>query len=275
MKPVKSLLLFFSLFLQTALYSQITIVASKTSGCDSLTVGFSYTINPPIAVSSVKWSLGGGKVSTATDPVTRYEIPGAYDIKLVINATDSVIYNDFIQVGLTPNLQLQYKDTLNPATNTYNIKAIQTNGNPPFPYSYSWTVDGNTLSENARSITYSFDTTGIFPVALVAMDAQGCLSSAATLVSVVHGLKVPNVFTPNNDGENDEFKIISDDKSLIQFQLFSKAGLLVYKTTAKIIQWDGKMSSGEDTPSGIYYYIAETIDATPKVTAKGFLYIYR
>jgi gliding motility-associated-like protein len=275
MKPVKSVLLFFSLFLQTPLFSQITIVASQTSGCDSLTVGYSYTINPPLAVSSVKWNFGDGKVSTATNPVTKYVIPGAYDVKLVLNGTDSVIYNDFIQVGLTPNLELHYKDTLNPSTNTYVIKAVQTNGNSPFPYSYSWTVDGNVLVDNTSSIVHSFDTTGIFPVAVVATDAQACISSASVDVSVIHGLKVPNVFTPNNDGENDEFKVIYDEINFIQFQLFSKAGLLVYKTKAKKIVWDGKMSSGQDAPAGMYYYIAETTDATPKLTTKGFLYIYR
>lgn len=190
MKPVKSLLFIIGLFVQTTLFSQITILASKTEGCDTLTVAFSYTVNPPMSVTSVRWEFGPGLTTNIENPICKYNAPGVYDVKVVLNNTDSVIYEDFIKICQTSD-----------------------------------------------------------------------------------SIHVPNVFTPNGDKQNDELKVISNGQHFIKFQVFSKSGMLVYKTTAKTIVWDGKMSSGEDVPAGLYYYIAEPDDSS--VAQKGFIYIYR
>ena len=67
MKPVKSLLFVIGLFAQTALFSQITIYASKTTGCDTLTVEFSYMA--PFPASEVRWDFGDGQTSNLSNPV--------------------------------------------------------------------------------------------------------------------------------------------------------------------------------------------------------------
>ncbi|HEX2934206.1 MAG TPA: gliding motility-associated C-terminal domain-containing protein [Bacteroidales bacterium] len=274
MKPVKSLLFIIGLFVQTAMFSQITIQASKTAGCDTLTVGFSFTADPSITVTKVKWDFGSGQTSNLTDPICKYNLPGIYDVMVVLSATDSVIYNDFIKVGLTPDLSLQYKDTLNTATYTKVIRASSSNGNPPIPYTYSWEIDGTAVPGNSDFIVHSFDTTGNFQAYAIATDNLGCADTATATLAVYNDIYVPNVFTPNGDKQNDELKIVSDGEQFITLQVFSKSGMLVYKTTAKTIVWDGKMSSGTIVPEGLYYYVAET-DGSPSITKKGFIYVYR
>lgn len=67
--------------------------------------------------------------------------------------------------------------------------------------------------------------------------------------------KLPNTFTPNQDGSNDLFKPYPYrfvDK--IEFKLINRWGNQVFKTTNPQINWDGKDESGNLLPDGVYYF---------------------
>lgn len=67
--------------------------------------------------------------------------------------------------------------------------------------------------------------------------------------------KLPNTFTPNQDGSNDIFKPYPFrfvDK--IEFKLINRWGKQVFETTDPKINWDGKDESGNPLPDGVYYY---------------------
>jgi gliding motility-associated-like protein len=67
---------------------------------------------------------------------------------------------------------------------------------------------------------------------------------------------LPNVFTPNGDGQNDEFvpfpyKFVES----IELQIFNRWGGVVFETTDPEIGWDGThKDSGEACSDGVYYY---------------------
>lgn len=67
---------------------------------------------------------------------------------------------------------------------------------------------------------------------------------------------LPNVFTPNNDGQNDlfqpfPFKFVES----INLKIFNRWGGIVFETTDPEILWDGKDNeSGEVVNDGVYYY---------------------
>jgi gliding motility-associated-like protein len=275
MKLSKYVFVVLGLIIQTPLFSQITINADKKTGCDTLTVNFSYITTLVVPITAWHWDFGDGQTASGATAIKKYNAAGGYDVKLVLNGTDSVVMDNFILVGHTPALNITYKDTLDPLTYTYVIRAIVTNGDPPFPYDYTWTVNSAGVPEDTNFIVHTFDTTGIFPVRAVAIDQAGCTNLADANLIITDKIVVPNVFTPNNDGSNDELIVFSNGLNFLTFKLYAKTGQLVYKTDAKTIVWDGKMSTGEEVPPGIYYYIVETIDATPQAAVKGFLYIYR
>ena len=73
-------------------------------------------------------------------------------------------------------------------------------------------------------------------------------------------LEVPNVFTPNNDGQNDYFK--PNAVSLRQFEIwiFSRTGKQVYYHRGDDLRswqgWDGRIqNSGNEAAVGVYSYI--------------------
>jgi gliding motility-associated-like protein len=66
---------------------------------------------------------------------------------------------------------------------------------------------------------------------------------------------LPNVFTPNEDGSNDVFqafpwKFVAE----VDFQLFNRNGLEVFRTRDPDIMWDGRLTDGSPCADGVYYY---------------------
>jgi gliding motility-associated-like protein len=70
-------------------------------------------------------------------------------------------------------------------------------------------------------------------------------------------LIIPNVFTPNNDGVNDVFKIELKNAFLINFSIYDRWGLLIKSDDLKnhtTILWDGRTTAGEACTAGVYFY---------------------
>ena len=80
-------------------------------------------------------------------------------------------------------------------------------------------------------------------------------------------LKVPNVFTPNGDGQNDEFRVLY--RSLAEFHIwvYNRWGKLVYESTDPAKGWDG-MIGNRPAAEGAYYYVirAKGTDAAQNAT---------
>lgn len=73
---------------------------------------------------------------------------------------------------------------------------------------------------------------------------------------------VPNVFTPNGDNINDEFKIIGVSNycyDTLTIQIYDRWGKLVYESSDPEFAWDGKNPKGKDVAEGTYYVIINGI----------------
>lgn len=66
--------------------------------------------------------------------------------------------------------------------------------------------------------------------------------------------EIPNVFTPNNDGNNDILRAkTSGLVEKVDFKLFSRGGLLLFRTDVPRLNWDGTYK-GEIVKPGVYFY---------------------
>lgn len=87
-------------------------------------------------------------------------------------------------------------------------------------------------------------------------------------------LSLPNVFTPNNDGNNDNWQI--SNTAEIHVFIYDRWGTKIYEQTSKQISWDGRTNAGEMCTDGVYYYILEQNSTTLKdMQKKGFIQLTR
>lgn len=100
--------------------------------------------------------------------------------------------------------------------------------------------------------------------AVTAIDSFGNESDWAYIVCVDEctNYKLPEYFSPNNDGYNDIFR--PNDYSFVEsvdMKIYNRWGQLIFETTDPDINWDGKIKDTDDlaTP-GIYYYVCDVYE---------------
>lgn len=139
------------------------------------------------------------------------------------------------------------------------ISAIQTCGN-----SISW------LPGTGIQNTTAFETEleGISTTDYVArFDGEFCVATDTLTVVVINEndvscdqLLLPNVFTPNGDGLNDDIGILNGFviQELELFEIYDRWGEKVFSTTNKVERWDGSFRNEPVNSSMVLYKIAYT-----------------
>jgi gliding motility-associated-like protein len=110
---------------------------------------------------------------------------------------------------------------------------------------------------------------------LKVIDDFGCVDSFEQKFDVKEKLYIPNVFTPNGDGVNDFFTIVTNGKTAYHFQIFTSSGQLVFEQTSRTLSWDGITSSGGKALTGTYFYILEPGPSNSKKPYSGFFMLLR
>jgi gliding motility-associated-like protein len=260
--PAYILMLIGFLFNITA-ESQTVINPVHISGCNSLVASFTYTTNIP-TVTSVLWNFGGGPNDTSTlaNPGPISFPYGVRTVTLVLNGTDRTQ----ILVGYPNNFS--YTHTFDYGSYTIIFQAVE-NSWPPV--TYHWTIPDD--RPNQSFSMHPYETPGIYPVRVIADDGAGCLDTINQQIAVQDTFIVPNVFTPNDDLVNNEFKVYSNGKDPITLKIFSRTGQKIFENQARILMWDGRLPSGQKALPGIYFYVIERTGEFP-VKQAGFFYLY-
>ena len=99
------------------------------------------------------------------------------------------------------------------------------------------------------------------------------LVSAQDSLSVWENVFVPSMFSPNNDGENDNFKVYGKGFLSLELRVYDRWAEIVYQSTDlnEITEfgWDGT-TSGKEQPAGSYLWvIAGFFESGKKVTIEG------
>ncbi|HWY34219.1 MAG TPA: gliding motility-associated C-terminal domain-containing protein, partial [Nitrosopumilaceae archaeon] len=124
---------------------------------------------------------------------------------------------------------------------------------------------GTNNTSNLNNPSHVFADTGKFCVKLVVSSGTSvCKDTSTTCIQVMaeSSLIIPNVFTPNGDGNNDVFSIKSAGLKDLNCSVYDRWGLLIYSWDGITGFWDGRTKSGTKVPDGVYYYIVITTDFT-------------
>lgn len=119
---------------------------------------------------------------------------------------------------------------------------------------------------NQQDFDYTFTSEGTTYIRFIGSNSDGTCESYGDTYTVTVGaseLLVPNAFSPNGDGINDEWKV--SYRSLIDFKcwIFDRQGHEIFKFDNPAIGWDGK-SKGKNVKPGVYYYVIQATGSDGK-----------
>ncbi|MBL7946016.1 MAG: gliding motility-associated C-terminal domain-containing protein [Flavobacteriales bacterium] len=108
---------------------------------------------------------------------------------------------------------------------------------------------------------------------MVTVSLGSCTGTSDTLTIVVEDLFIPQGFSPNGDGDNDQFEVtgmMAYPNS--SFTVFNRWGQTVYESASYSNEWDGRSASGTDLPDDTYFYV---LNLEGDRTYNGFVVIKR
>jgi gliding motility-associated-like protein len=139
-----------------------------------------------------------------------------------------------------------------------------------------WSYDfGDGSPSNQQSPYHVYEQPGIYTVCLYIASEHDCIDDTCLTVEVVEGLDIPNVFTPNGDGFNDDFNIHASGIAQYYLQVYNRWGVLLFESNNPYVKWDGKTMSGENCADGTYYYILSAKSDNNDYSQHGFVTLLR
>ena len=158
--------------------------------------------------------------------------------------------------------------TANPTTTTVQNPIVTFENNSQNATSYLWNFGDGSEDSNEINPIHSFpsNTPGTYMVTLIAIDDNNCSDTYAQEVSINPseiGYTIPNVFTPNGDHDNDNFKLVNvESVSDLDIIILNRWGNVVFESNEVNFKWNGKTNNtGEECSDGTYFY---------KINFKGF-----
>jgi gliding motility-associated-like protein len=120
---------------------------------------------------------------------------------------------------------------------------------------YTWSPTDRILSDNEGNLFTRLMSPGSFTVRVV--NEFGCVDSTSVTYSNIEPCcqySYPNAFTPNGDGKNDGFKVITYGNSWsYKLAIYNRWGQLVFLSYDPAQYWDGTQY-GKPCDAGTYFY---------------------
>ncbi|MGB1207379.1 MAG: gliding motility-associated C-terminal domain-containing protein [Chitinophagales bacterium] len=152
----------------------------------------------------------------------------------------------------------------------------------PFNSDYELIATNEGVSQTIFEHLLQNSLAGCYAVSAIDSFQNESLYSNIVCVENCVELELPNVFTPNGDGDNELFvPRKSSFVSSINFKVFNRWGILIYETTDPNINWNGTDQKGKEMPEAVYHYVCEVFERTsdgfeiPNQTLNGYIHLIR
>jgi gliding motility-associated-like protein len=237
----------------------ISINTSDDTICSGLPVNFKATVTGAPS-PSYQWKINGNDVGSDSSGLTTSGLDSGDQVECILTATGSVCSVPSDQSNIiteiiypTPTITI-IGDTIITKGSTTQLSA-QVFGNTA---SYKWTPDSTLSNGSVSNPIASPQSTTIYT--LNVNSDQGCISQKQVTVTVIAKISIPNAFTPNGDGKNENFQALyGSDVFSVHFRVFNRWGQLVFEDNGSHKTWDGKFG-GIPQSAGTYAWVFEYKD---------------
>ncbi len=230
--------------------------SDSVSICETQAVKFSdNSTGADGVVNKWTWDFGNGSTSILQFPASQtYNTARVYNVQLEVENTFgckatkvkqfTVYANPIISAGGDTVLLEGGEITLNATAIGNGLQYLWT----PNMYLNNNRILRPTIKGMTDDMTYT----------LLVVAQGGCWKTEDIFVKLLKAPVIPNTFTPNGDGKNDNWTILYlESYPDCRIKVFNRDGQAVYESLGyKVPGWDGKYN-GKSLPFGTYYYIIE------------------
>ncbi len=239
----------------------IILQPNRYLGCLPASFFFNNLSAPITDEYHIVWDFGDGNtLEDVLSPTHLYTEAGTYDVRVEITSPvgcyNSKVFEDLIIVEPPPVADF----ACDPDSGLTNFNSTvhfidQSTG----AEHWNWQIGPNvtTLEQNP---THSFLDTGKVSVRLIVTHPAGCKDSITKELDIRPQIywHMPNAFTPNGDGTNDDFFGKGFLYGVTDFKMciWDRWGEMVYETSNPNDKWNGEKRNAHGmSPEGVYIYV--------------------
>lgn len=228
---------------------------------DSVCMGESVNLSVLNSGYNLNWNwysdnCGGDLIGTGTSVIVSPSETITYFVKGEGSCDTTACKPVTVNVKIKPEADFNASYIMNCGGITANLINESQNAD-----SYAWTLnDGySSVQENISHVLTQVDP---ITISLTAINNNGCrdtmaiIESASSLLDYFN-ISFPNVFSPNNDGVNDQFGIVSQVNlsDCLSITIYDRWGIEIFSSESNDFRWDGTTTSGLAVVPGTYFYV--------------------
>jgi len=211
------------------------------------------------------WDFGDqsttSDTSSAFAPTYNYPGTGSYTATMVAYDATKPLCNDTIKTEINISSSFKADFTFTPIPCSDNL--VQFNGNVQSPPGttpmWYWNFGNNNIA-TTQNPTPTFPASGNYPITVFVSvpNSVGCYDTLQTQIniSIAAGeIFIPNTFTPNNDGNNDLFRVRGPNYPIFYLAVYNRWGEMVFETSDVNTGWDGNYKGKPADPGVFGYYM--------------------
>jgi gliding motility-associated-like protein len=271
------------LFLNSAGPFSVTYVVTTAEGCtDSITKNYTFTTYPNITYTLTGTSPfcvgdslsvranGGTNVIWLNDndtnrtkvfkSATRYRVRAFNGPLCFVDDNDTVLVYPKVKVTAFTDTTI-YRG---------GVATLRATGASTYTWSPATALNATTgptvKSSTLKTRTYIVS----------GSSSAGCSDADTVTVTVIDPpfTRIPNIITPNNDGDNDVWDVKElKDLDLYDLTIVDYQGKVVYESSNYLNDWNAVDKSNKELPDGIYYYLLHHRGNHSEL--KGFIHVIR
>ena len=215
---------------------------------DTALCNLSYQVTDVESFTGSIWSASSPNISFDDNTTSNPSFTASESGQYLITYEDTLCSTEeSFQITFIPNPNTEIRDTILCIGEFYELEATIA----PQNISYLWNTGSTSTSVNMSE-------TGLFIVTV--SNSCGEFSDSANIVFFDCDLEPPNVFTPNDDGINDNFKLIQfQGIKSFQCYIYNRWGNLMADYDKPDFQWDGNNKKGDKAEDGVYFYVIQAV----------------
>ena len=261
-----------------------TITAGTAAGCNTSTVITITSIGQPI-ISSIQTTgencnLSDGTANFSFSPSSS-SIVWSSGIASTTNTATGLTVGNYTVTLTNGACTTSTVITINPIISTFtissNVTIQQGNSfqiNSTSGTSYSWTPISNLSCTNCPNPIANPDQTTTYCVNTFdgLCTYTNCVTITVETPCLINkNYSAPNAFSPNGDGNNDEFCIkgLSNCISSFEISIYNRWGEMIYSSTESDFCWDGKYQGVVLDPAVFVYYLKAIYIDNTELLKKG------